>query len=54
MARVGDLEWPSCMSEEVWEDVSRDVPAKDEPFIKKYEMGRAALIAQETQQRSGK
>jgi adenosine deaminase CECR1 len=53
MARVRDLEWPSRIEENVWEEISQGVPAKDEPFIRKYEMGREALIAQEKKQRSG-
>jgi adenosine deaminase CECR1 len=53
MARVRDLEWPSRIEESVWEEISQGVPAKDEPFIRKYEMGREALIAQEKKQRSG-
>jgi adenosine deaminase CECR1 len=54
MSRVRDLEWPSRMSEGDWEAAAQDLPAKDEPFIKQYEMGRAALITQESYQRSGK
>lgn len=41
------------MPEEDWAEVVQGLPAKDEPFIKKYEAGRAALIAQEAHQRSG-
>jgi adenosine deaminase CECR1 len=41
------------MPEEDWAEVSQGLPAKDEPFIRKYEDGRAALIAQESHQRSG-
>jgi adenosine deaminase CECR1 len=42
------------MPDDDWAAVSQGLPAKDEPFIKQYETGRAALIAQEIHQRSGK
>jgi adenosine deaminase CECR1 len=54
MSRVRDLAWPSGMPDDEWAEVVQGVPAKDEPFIKKYLDGREALIAQEKKQRSGK
>jgi hypothetical protein len=54
MSRVRDLAWPSEMPDDEWAEVVQGVPAKDEPFIKKYLDGREALIAQEKKQRSGK
>lgn len=54
MSRVRDLVWPSRMPDDEWEEVEQDLPAKDEPFIKKYLLGRDALIDQEKKQRSGK
>jgi adenosine deaminase CECR1 len=42
------------MPEDEWAEVVQGIPAKDEPFIKKYLDGREALIAQEGKQRSGK
>jgi hypothetical protein len=42
------------MPDDEWEEVSRDIPAKDEPFINKYLLGRDALIDQEKKQRSGR
>jgi hypothetical protein len=54
MARVRDLEWPSTIPEEDWKEIEQGIPSKDEPFIKKYLDGQAALIAQEKKQRSGK
>lgn len=53
MSRVRDLEWPSRMPEEDWEEVSLGIPSTDEPFIKKYLEGQAQLIEQEKKQRSG-
>ena len=41
------------MPEDEWEEVSQDIPKKDEPFINKYLLGRDALIDQEKKQRSG-
>jgi adenosine deaminase CECR1 len=41
------------MPEDEWEEVSQDLPAKDDPFINKYLLGRSALIDQEKKQRSG-
>jgi len=41
------------MADDEWAEVSEGLPAKDEPFINKYLMGREALIAQEKKQRSG-
>jgi adenosine deaminase CECR1 len=54
MSRVRDLAWPSRMPDDEWEEVEQDLPAKDEPFINKYLLGRDALIDQEKKQRSGK
>jgi adenosine deaminase CECR1 len=54
MARVRDMDWPSRLPEDEWAELVQGVPAKDEPFIKQYETGREALIAQEKNQRSGK
>ena len=41
------------MPEDEWEEVAQGIPAKDEPFINKYLLGRDALIDQEKKQRSG-
>ncbi len=54
MSRVKDLAWPSQMPEDEWAEVVQGIPAKDEPFLKKYLDGREALIAQEKKRRSGK
>lgn len=48
------MTWPSRMAEDEWAEISQDIPAKDEPFIKQYLSGQEALIAQEKKQRSGK
>ena len=53
MARVRDLEWPSRIPEEDWKEIEQEIPSKEEPFIKKYLDGQAALISQEKKQRSG-
>lgn len=42
------------LQDEEWEDISKDLPDKDEPFLQKYLRGRDALIAEEKKQRSGK
>jgi len=42
------------MPEDEWAEVEQGLPAKDEPFINKYLVGRDALIDQEKRQRSGK
>lgn len=52
-SRLKNLAWPSQMPDDDWVDVSSGLPAKDEPFIKKYLSGREALIDQEKKQRSG-
>ncbi|KAL3422467.1 adenosine deaminase family protein [Phlyctema vagabunda] len=51
-ARIKALAWPVKMPDDEWEEVSQGLPAKDEPFINKYLMGRDALIDQEKKQRS--
>jgi adenosine deaminase CECR1 len=43
----------SRLPDDEWQDLSADIPAKEEPFIQKYISGREALIAQEKKQRSG-
>lgn len=53
MAKVRDLEWPSRIPEEDWKEIVQGIPSKEEPFIKKYLDGQAALISQEKKQRSG-
>ena len=52
--RVRDMQWPSQMPDDEWEEVKESLPAKEEPFINKYLSGRDALIGQEKRQRSGK
>ncbi|RDW62854.1 adenosine deaminase family protein-like protein [Coleophoma crateriformis] len=52
MSRFKNAVWPSRMPEDEWEEVATGIPAKDEPFINKYVMGREALVAQEKSQRS--
>jgi len=53
MAKVKDLEWPSRIPDEDWEEMALGIPDKDEAFVKKYLDGQAALISQEKRQRSG-
>ncbi|KAH8811699.1 hypothetical protein F5884DRAFT_669079 [Xylogone sp. PMI_703] len=50
--RVRELQWPSAMPDDEWEEVSQTVPTLEEPFIKQYVTGREALIDQEKKQRS--
>ena len=40
-------------AEDVWEEISEDIPATDDPIIQKYLAGRASLIEQEGKRRSG-
>lgn len=40
-------------TDEEWAEVARDMPAADDPFIRKYVDGREALVAREDKQRSG-
>jgi hypothetical protein len=42
------------MPEDDWDVVAQEIPAADEPFLKKYLLGRDSLIAQEQKLRSGK
>ncbi|KAH8599324.1 adenosine deaminase family protein-like protein [Bisporella sp. PMI_857] len=50
--RVSELGWPTTLPEEDWEEIRQGVPTTDDPFIRKYMEGQAALIAQEKKQRS--
>lgn len=51
--RVKELDWPSEMPDDEWDDVSSTLPTTDEPFIQQYLNGREALIDQEKMKRSG-
>jgi adenosine deaminase CECR1 len=41
-----------AMPEDVWEEISQDIPSTSDPFIQQYLSGRANLIAQEKTTRS--
>ncbi|EGX90749.1 adenosine deaminase family protein [Cordyceps militaris CM01] len=41
-----------AMPDDVWEEVSQEIPSTDEPFLQKYMAGRANLIVQEKTQRA--
>ena len=53
--RLADhLEKMPAFTEEEWADISEEIPKVEDPFIQKYLDGRAALIAEEKKQRTGK
>ena len=41
------------MTQEEWEEISQELPKREDPVLQKYLHGREALIAQEHKQRSG-
>jgi adenosine deaminase CECR1 len=41
-----------AMPDEIWEELSQDIPATSDPFVQQYLAGRASLIAQEQTTRS--
>ncbi|KAF4637633.1 hypothetical protein G7Y89_g461 [Cudoniella acicularis] len=51
-ARVKNMNWPSKIPDDEWEEVAQGIPSKEEPFITKYVSGREALVAEEKKQRS--
>lgn len=40
------------MPDDIWEELSRDIPSTSDPFLQQYLSGRSALIAQEQTPRS--
>ncbi|KAH6683025.1 adenosine deaminase family protein-like protein [Halenospora varia] len=51
-ARIKNMNWPSEMPDDEWQEVKDGIPSKEEPFISKYVSGRQALVAEEKKQRS--
>lgn len=43
-----------AFTDEEWEEVSQELPAKDDVVIQKYLEGRQALIDEEGKKRSGR
>ncbi|TQW00733.1 CECR1 family adenosine deaminase [Cordyceps javanica] len=41
-----------AMPNDVWEEVSQEIPSRDDPFLQQYMAGRANLIAQEKTKRA--
>lgn len=44
----------SGITDEEWEEISQEIPGRDEPVIQKYLEGRQSLIDEEGKERSGR
>jgi hypothetical protein len=50
---MGITEPNMAFTDEEWDEVREDMPATDDPFLRKYLDGREALIVEEKKRRSG-